>query len=218
MGLGRRVLRGGRALAIGVALPLLAAAAAGAAAGGAVAKAPQRTASSQAAAKGRSKPPFDPQSVLVRFRADVAHEERAAIVTRSGGHLAPQIEGTSFSLVRATRTTGADLTARLERDARVQTVVPNFIRHAFDDPNDAPYWEHEATSVDLVRLPQAWGITHGTSSTKIAIVDTGVDLDHPDLALRILPGKDFVNGDDSADDDVWHGTMVASVAAATPNN
>jgi subtilisin family serine protease len=56
-------------------------------------------------------------------------------------------------------------------------------------------------------------------SDQYAVIDTGVDLLHPDLVNKIASsGKDFVNGDDDATDDHWHGTAVAGIAAAESNN
>lgn len=56
------------------------------------------------------------------------------------------------------------------------------------------------------------------SNIVIAVLDTGVDLDHPDLAGSLVPGYDYVNNDDTPADDRGHGTHVAGIAAATSNN
>ena len=65
---------------------------------------------------------------------------------------------------------------------------------------------------------QAWDITTGNSDIVIAIVDTGVDLDHPDLINNIVPGYNFINEDLPPDDIYDHGTPCAGIAAATMNN
>jgi len=52
----------------------------------------------------------------------------------------------------------------------------------------------------------------------IAVLDTGVDLDHPDLQPVLVPGWDFVDGDAAADDANGHGTHVAGIAAGVLNN
>jgi subtilisin family serine protease len=82
-------------------------------------------------------------------------------------------------------------------------------------PNDPGYpaeW-----GVVKARVNQAWSATRGSSRVVIAVVDTGVTAT-ADLAGRVLPGHDFVNGDDDARDDNGHGTMAAEVIAAAGNN
>ena len=68
-----------------------------------------------------------------------------------------------------------------------------------------------------LRANAAWKVAKGSDVT-LAIIDTGVDLDHPELVGRIVEGHDFVNNDAEADDDYGHGTQVAGVAAAATNN
>jgi len=65
---------------------------------------------------------------------------------------------------------------------------------------------------------QAWDITTGDSDIVIAIVDTGVDLDHLDLIDNIVPGYNFIDESLPPDDVYDHGTPCAGIAAATMNN
>ena len=70
-----------------------------------------------------------------------------------------------------------------------------------------------------LNLPAAWDVTTGSPRVVIAIVDTGVDTTHPDLAGAVRAGRDFVDRDDDATDPPGgHGTAVAGVAAARANN
>jgi PKD repeat protein len=65
----------------------------------------------------------------------------------------------------------------------------------------------------------AWDVTYGSSSVIIAILDTGVDIDHPDLNL--VAGYDFGDNDSNPDDNsaaAGHGTCCAGVAASMANN
>jgi subtilisin family serine protease len=105
-------------------------------------------------------------------------------------------------------------------------------------PNDPLYnsqWGIPATNIDDV-----WNTTTGDSTAIIAILDTGVDWQHPDLASNIWKNKqeipdngrdddgngliddvrgwDYINNDNNPMDDNSHGTHVAGIAAAVGNN
>jgi subtilisin family serine protease len=82
-------------------------------------------------------------------------------------------------------------------------------------PNDPSYGSQ--WGAPKMGLPDAWERTTGSSSTVIAIIDTGVDPNQPDLVGRVLPGGDFV-GDGLSGDPNGHGTFVARVAAAAGND
>ncbi|HEX2906003.1 MAG TPA: S8 family serine peptidase, partial [Phototrophicaceae bacterium] len=65
----------------------------------------------------------------------------------------------------------------------------------------------------------AWDLsTARGTGVVIAVLDTGVDLQHPELKYKVVPGWDFVNEDAIPDDDDGHGTLVAGIIAAAANN
>jgi type VII secretion-associated serine protease mycosin len=109
------------------------------------------------------------------------------------------------------------LAEQLGRDPAIAYAEPDYIYEAFGAPNDPMYATHQWNLL-LVNAPEAWDITTGASDVIIAVIDTGVDLSHPDLAGKIVEGVDFVNGDEMAQDDEGHGTHVAGIAAALTNN
>jgi len=106
--------------------------------------------------------------------------------------------------------------AALKKLPFVRFVEPNGIAKAQFVPNDPAFVNQ--FNVKQVFAPFAWDLELGTPSTVIAIVDTGVDLTHPELASRLLPGFDYVNSDSDPSDDNGHGTLCAGVAAAEANN
>lgn len=119
----------------------------------------------------------------------------------------------------------ADWAARPE----VETAEPDWIVQAMLVPNDSYFtqqwalrntgqWPGSGTPDVDIDADEAWNITTGSADVTIAIIDTGVDLNHPDLQGKIVAGWDFVNDDASADDDHMHGTACASLAAAMTNN
>lgn len=71
-------------------------------------------------------------------------------------------------------------------------------------------------SVTAFDLPGAWSKSRG-EGVKVAVLDTGVDLDHPDLAKNLLPGFNFIEPNKEPWDDNQHGTHVAGIIAAANN-
>lgn len=88
-----------------------------------------------------------------------------------------------------------------------------------DDPYFGQQW-----NLERIGAPQAWDASQG-EGVVVAVIDSGVDLQHPDLATalartadgRVL-GRDFVDDDDDATDEHGHGTMVAGLVAARTGN
>lgn len=85
---------------------------------------------------------------------------------------------------------------------------------AANDPYQSKQW-----GMTVIGAETAWKTATGRGVT-IAVVDTGVDLNHEDLKdkLTVLPGANFVNPDQTPQDDYSHGTHVAGIAAALTNN
>lgn len=119
--------------------------------------------------------------------------------------------------VRVPEAQADEIMGSLSRLPEVRYAEPNYTVTAQDTlPND-PAFALQYALVNI-RAPQAWDITTGSSAVTIAIIDSGVDLSHPELASKLLPGYDFVNGDAIPQDDNGHGTHVAGIAAAASNN
>ena len=122
----------------------------------------------------------------------------------------------------------------LRRNPDVEYAEPNYAARLAASPNDTFFKVQYAlsntgqtigtsgpagTSGDDIQALEAWDETTGSAEVTIAVIDTGVDLLHPDLKAKIKSaGRDFVNDDNDATDDNGHGTMVAGIAAADTNN
>lgn len=78
-------------------------------------------------------------------------------------------------------------------------------------PTEIIPWGIKRIDADL-----AWGVTAG-DPIKVAVVDTGIDLTHPDLALNIKAGYNAINPLKSANDDNGHGSHVAGIIGALDN-
>jgi thermitase len=84
-------------------------------------------------------------------------------------------------------------------------------------PNDVLYSKYQ-WNLPLIDTTQGWTIEKGSKDIIVGIVDTGVDLNHPDLKSQLLPGYNVITGDTNPQDDVGHGTHVAGVISALVNN
>ena len=119
----------------------------------------------------------------------------------------------------------AVVAAQIALDVRVLYAEPNFIHEVPEaNPSSIKAWGGEDPgpftsqyAIDLLHLPQAHAINQG-AGTVVAILDTGVQLDHPTLGTVLISGYDFVDDDSLADDEVGvpedmsgHGTHVAGI-------
>ena len=164
---------------------------------------------------------------LVRFQPHATEEERAAVIANMNGRLhrwLPQIQVAEVAVTPAVdRVSAASLAASLavvavESDAvlfaELDVVVDG--TYATDDPGLAD--AEQSYALQLLHAPLAWNVTTGAEEIVIALLDTGINADHPEFAGRVVPGYDFVNDDDDPDDDNGHGTHTAGIVAAAVNN
>ena len=85
-------------------------------------------------------------------------------------------------------------------------------------PNDT-FYKIQRKAFSAMTITEAWDISGGSSGIIVAVLDTGVDASHPDLAGRILSdGYNFVAGNADTSDDNGHGTMSAGIIAAGVDN
>lgn len=132
-------------------------------------------------------------------------------------HTMPELARLGVLVLTIPQTEQETITTALRALPSVQYVEPNHPVYALETiPND-PGWVNQY-NLAAIRAPQGWDLATGAASVTIAIIDSGVDLTHPDLAAKLLAGYDFVNNDPTPQDDYGHGTHAAGIAAAISNN
>jgi subtilisin family serine protease len=154
--------------------------------------------------------------VLVKLKSLVDHKGAAQVLAADGLVVLEEIPILDVQVVTVSPGQEMATAERLKQNPLVEYAEPDYIVYGFGTANDEYY--SEQWNLTRIQADEAWDITTGGEDITIAIVDTGVDLAHPDLAAKIVPGWDFVNDDDDPQDDHGHGTQVSGVAAATSNN
>ncbi len=83
---------------------------------------------------------------------------------------------------------------------------------------DDPRYARQASYLSSVGAPLAWALQTGSPAVRIAVLDSGVDIHHPDLTGKIVFPRNVVAASADVSDEVGHGTFVAGVAAAHTDN
>ena len=193
-------------------------------------------------------PTFVEGEVLVRYHKDLAENDEDAFLQRHALTRLRRHERIRVDHVRLAE--GKDVAGTIDRlrdDPDVLYVEPNFVLQPCTVPDDlsSKQWylgndgSYGTAGVDI-GAREAWDTTKGSSDIVVAVVDTGVDWDHPDLAANIwvnhdevagngvdddgngyrddVRGWDFYSGDSDPDDWDSHGTHVAGTIGAVGNN
>lgn len=156
-----------------------------------------------------------PGRLLVQPRAGLPEAEFDKIIKKQGGKQIGKIEGINVRVIQLPPQASEKAVEALlkhnkhlkfaERDMLVKPSTTN-------DPYYSKGWH-----LPKIGTPTAWQTSSG-SNVVIAILDSGVDPDHPDLAAKLVPGWNTYNNNADTADVYGHGTKVAGAAAALTNN
>jgi subtilisin family serine protease len=162
---------------------------------------------------------FVPGRVLVKFRDNVGLDHARQIVAALGARDADELPGIGVMVL--------DLPDQADEKAFAHALsargdvefaeLDQILKPADITPND-PWFANWEDHLRRIQAPTAWSTTVGSSNVVIAILDTGVDSNHEDLAANIVPGWNTYNNNSSTMDVSGHGTAVAGTAAAVSNN
>lgn len=159
--------------------------------------------------------------------AAMAMSEEASVEARS--------LATTFKICCDRASSVEEAADKLAATAGVKYAEPNRYRETYVVPNDPRYASQWGLS--KINAPAAWERTTGSPNVVVAVIDTGIDLDHPELASLLVQGMDMVDmgpnpiapagfrfegdfqtRDNVPQDEVGHGTHVAGTIACLSNN
>jgi hypothetical protein len=159
--------------------------------------------------------------IVLEMASGSSFAEVAAAAGKVDGSVAGRVSSTTWQIEIPPVADEAELNSVLAEVSTADGVVgaePEAIAEATDVlPNDPLYGSQ--WHLPKIEANRAWIVARGGSPrVVVGVIDSGVDRDHPDLASRLLPGRDFANGDNNPEDTCGHGTHVAGIIGAVPNN
>ncbi|WP_022737151.1 S8 family peptidase [Laceyella sacchari] len=158
-----------------------------------------------------------PQEIIVKFKPGTSSTKAASIHATAKGQVASKHAKLGYQVIKLNKGQSVqEAINAYKKNPNVEYVEPNGEVHATFIPNDPKYSQQYAPQ--KVGAEAAWDVTKGSNQVKVAIVDTGVDYNHPDLAGKVEKGKDFIDNDNDPMDENSHGTHCAGIAAAKTNN
>lgn len=174
--------------------------------------------------------------VFVRFRPSLSQIRIESCLTNLQVRNIRRIPELSlYSLQVPEGLTAEEMVSVLQMDPDVEFSEPDYRTFICDYPNDTffpfqygllntgqpigPNLEISGSPGADIKAVEAWKEVKGKASVVVAVLDTGLDFDHPDLQNNLVPfGPDFVNGDLEPIDDQGHGTMISGIIGADTNN
>jgi len=158
-----------------------------------------------------------PDRLLIKFQKDVSKDKQKSILKENDATISSEISQIDVKILKVPAHALERIQENLARKAGVAYVEKDYLLEPAVVPNDPGYSNQWWLSNNL-QAEAAWDISQGSSSIPIAILDSGADPTHPDLAGKLILGKNFYNNNDDWTDSCGHGTSVAGTAAAISNN
>jgi thermitase len=158
---------------------------------------------------------FASDHILVMFNDGTPENTKQDVHNRQNGAVIGKIDKLGVQVVKIPAGKVKEKVNAYRSEKAVAFAEPDYLAYALGTPNDPNYliqW-----GLTKIQAPQAWDVTTGAPAVKIAILDTGVDQNHEDLAGKVVLNKNFTTSS-TVDDRYGHGTHVAGIAAAVTNN
>jgi subtilisin family serine protease len=150
-----------------------------------------------------------PDRLLVKFKAGVS-AERQAIHRQNGGKVIETIPSLGVEVVEVASGRGSEAARAYAQDARLRYAEIDYRAAKVGSVNDGYFsWQWAMTKI---QAPEAWSLTTGSASIPIAILDTGVDASHADMAGKVIANLNLTTSPTAGDID-GHGTHVPPTMA-----
>jgi len=173
--------------------------------------------------EGREKSHYINKQVVVDFKG-IPNKETVHTITKAiNGKVLNSLESHFTFSSKSMSTT--ELVNFFTKREDIEYAEPNYLlmqndnedAQVYTEPNDTLYYQYQ-WNLPMIQTEMGWGVSRGAEDIEIAVIDTGVDLDHPDLQGRLAEGYNVITEGNNPDDDNGHGTHVAGVIASQTDN
>jgi subtilisin family serine protease len=156
--------------------------------------------------------------VTVKFKTEPTQQTLNRVAKEINGKMLKKLNSTL--IFQSDTLSTSELIGFFNKQENVEFVEPNYLymQNQLELPNDLLYQGQYQWNFPIIHTEEGWDISKGSESVIIAVVDTGVDLNHPDLKKRLTKGYNVLEENHFADDDNGHGTHVAGIIASETNN
>ncbi|MDY6911633.1 MAG: S8 family serine peptidase [Chloroflexota bacterium] len=160
-------------------------------------------------------PAFAPDQIVVKFLTGTDHAQMAATHSQLNGKIKHSLGAIDTQVIAVPPGQAKSKLKSYQSNPNVAWAELDYVCEIAEIPDDANF----ASQWGLIKVEAAaaWDTTTGNPAVRVAVLDTGIDMDHPDLAGKIVASKSFSDSS-TVDDMVGHGTKVAGVVAANTNN
>jgi len=157
-----------------------------------------------------------PGRILVKPHPGIAEAQLHGLFRQHNAVQVDQISAINVRILKVPEAAQEHVLEALQHHPNIEFAEPDYVLDPAVVPNDT-YYSSE-WHLPKIAAPEAWDTTPGRSSIVIAILDSGVDGNHPDLTSQLVPGWNFYDNNSDTGDVFGHGTLVAGAAAAASNN
>ena len=157
-----------------------------------------------------------PNQVILQFKPNTKPADIDAYIASIGGTVTQQIDTLNTVVVNIP---AAQAALPLPEASQIVSSEPDYIVSAqVSLPPSDPYFAQQ-WALPVVKAADAWNtLAADAPQVTVAVIDSGICADHPDLQGRILPGWDFVQNDATPQDEYGHGCDIAGIIAANMND
>ncbi|MBS4200622.1 S8 family serine peptidase [Bacillus sp. FJAT-49732] len=158
---------------------------------------------------------YDKDELVIKFKSSITTSQKQKILQSFSGTETSSLADGKFSLVTfQDERDPIKIAEELLKHKEVEFVEPNYkvkTEYTPSDPNYKNQWY-----LKKIQMPKAWDITKGSSQITVAVIDSGVQINHPDLKGKIVFPYNVVTRGKNFTPDA-HGTHVAGIIAASMN-